>query len=134
MVKDGCVKVFIVIGCDYLDVGSVVSFYCEMEVMKDGLDVVLDWLLLNFGVGIVLGVLWMSFYYGGGVGLGFLQYFGLVIVVDGIDEVVKKLSWVLINDFGMGVICYVDVGYDYVLDVVCECGIDLLSLGIKDYV
>lgn len=72
MVKNGELKVLIVIGCDYFDIGLVVSLNCEMELMKDGLDVVSDWLLLNVLLNIVGGVLWVLLYYGGGVGMGFL--------------------------------------------------------------
>lgn len=72
MVCCGEVFVFIVIGCDYLDFGFVVSFNCEIEVMCDGFDVVFDWLLLNVLLNIVSGVIWVLFYYGGGVGMGFL--------------------------------------------------------------
>jgi len=133
MVKDGRVKAPIVIGRDHLDAGSVASPYRETEAMKDGSDAVSDWPLLNFGVGIASGASWMSFHHGGGVGLGFSQHSGLVIVADGTDEAAKKLSRALTNDPGMGVIRHADAGYDHALDVARERGIDLPSLGIKDH-
>lgn len=71
MVKNGELKVLVVIGCDYLDLGFVVFLNCEIEVMMDGLDVVLDWFLLNVLMNMVLGVIWVLLYYGGGVGMGF---------------------------------------------------------------
>lgn len=132
MVKDGRVKAPIVIGRDHLDAGSVASPYRETEAMKDGSDAVSDWALLNFGVGIASGASWMSFHHGGGVGLGFSQHSGLVIVADGTDEAAKKLERALTNDPGMGVIRHADAGYDLALDVARERGIDLPSLGIED--
>ncbi|MHA0036185.1 urocanate hydratase [Deinococcus sp. PESE-13] len=132
MVKDGRVKAPIVIGRDHLDAGSVASPYRETEAMKDGSDAVSDWPLLNFGVGIASGASWMSFHHGGGVGLGFSQHSGLVIVADGTEEAAKKLSRALTNDPGMGVIRHADAGYDHALDVARERGIDLPSLGIED--
>ena len=132
MVKDGRVKAPIVIGRDHLDAGSVASPYRETEAMKDGSDAVSDWPLLNFGVGIASGASWMSFHHGGGVGLGFSQHSGLVIVADGTDEAAQKLSRALTNDPGMGVIRHADAGYDHALNVARERGIDLPSLGIED--
>lgn len=132
MVKDGRVKAPIVIGRDHLDAGSVASPYRETEAMKDGSDAVSDWPLLNFGVGIASGASWMSFHHGGGVGLGFSQHSGLVIVADGTEEAAQKLSRALTNDPGMGVIRHADAGYDHALNVARERGIDLPSLGIED--
>ena len=132
MVKDGRLKAPIVIGRDHLDAGSVASPYRETEAMKDSSDAVSDWPLLNFGVGIASGASWMSFHHGGGVGLGFSQHSGLVIVADGTEEAAKKLSRALTNDPGMGVIRHADAGYDHALDVARERGIDLPSLGIED--
>ena len=132
MVKDGRVKAPIVIGRDHLDAGSVASPYRETEAMKDGSDAVSDWPLLNFGVGIASGASWMSFHHGGGVGLGFSQHSGLVIVADGSDEAEQKLARALTNDPGMGVIRHADAGYDRALDVARVRGIDLPSLGIED--
>lgn len=114
MVKNGEFKVLIVIGCDYFDLGLVVSLNCEIEGMLDGLDVVFDWLLFNVLFNIVGGVIWVFLYYGGGVGMGFLQYFGMVICCDGSDDVVECIVCVLYNDLVIGVMCYVDVGYEIV--------------------
>lgn len=133
MVADGRVKAPIVIGRDHLDAGSVASPYRETEAMKDGSDAVSDWALLNFGVGIASGASWMSFHHGGGVGLGFSQHAGLVIVADGTPESARKLERALTNDPGMGVIRHADAGYDLALDVARERGIDLPSLGIEDH-
>lgn len=132
MVKDGRLKAPIVIGRDHLDAGSVASPYRETEAMKDGSDAVSDWALLNFGVGIASGASWMSFHHGGGVGMGFSQHSGLVIVADGSDEAEKKISCALVNDPGMGVIRHADAGYDIALNVAEERGLDLPSLGITD--
>lgn len=126
MVVLGEFLVLIVIGCDYFDFGLVVFLYCEIEVMKDGFDVIVDWFLLNVLFNMVFGVFWVLLYYGGGVGIGCFIYVGQVMVVDGLDFVVQKLEWVLMNDFGIGVMCYVDVGYEYVCEVVCECGLNVL--------
>jgi len=76
----------------------------------------------------VLGVIWVSIYYGGGVGIGCLIYVGMVCVVDGIEFVVEKFDWVFIVDFGIGVMCYVDVGYECVIEVVVECGVCILMV------
>ncbi|WP_135229005.1 urocanate hydratase [Deinococcus fonticola] len=133
MVKDGRLKAPIVIGRDHLDAGSVASPYRETEAMKDGSDAVSDWALLNFGVGIASGASWMSFHHGGGVGLGFSQHAGFVIVADGTDDAALKLERALTNDPGMGVIRHADAGYDLALDVARERGIDLPSLGIEDH-
>lgn len=103
LVKIGVVKVLIVIGRDYLDCGLVVFLNCEMEGMMDGSDVVFDWFLFNLMFNIVGGVIWVFFYYGGGVGMGFLQYVGMVILVDGIEEVVERLRRCLYNDLVMGI-------------------------------
>lgn len=99
--------------------------------MLDGSDAVSDWPLLNFGVGIASGASWMSFHHGGGVGLGFSQHSGLVIVADGTPEAAQKLSRALTNDPGMGVIRHADAGYDHALNVAHERGLDLPSLGIQ---
>ncbi|MFT2719519.1 urocanate hydratase [Deinococcus sp. A31D244] len=133
MVADGRLKAPIVIGRDHLDAGSVASPYRETEAMLDGSDAVSDWPLLNFGLGIASGASWMSFHHGGGVGLGFSQHSGLVIVADGTEEAARKLSRALTNDPGMGVIRHADAGYDHALDVARERGLDLPSLGIKDH-
>lgn len=115
LVRNGELKVLIVIGRDYLDCGLVVFLNCEIEVMKDGSDVVGDWVVLNVFVNMVLGVSWVFFYYGGGVGMGYFFYVGMVVVVDGFQFVEEWFVCVLISDLGMGIICYVDVGYEKVV-------------------
>ncbi|WP_295818377.1 urocanate hydratase [uncultured Deinococcus sp.] len=132
MVADGRLKAPIVIGRDHLDAGSVASPYRETEAMLDGSDAVSDWPLLNFGLGIASGASWMSFHHGGGVGLGFSQHSGLVIVADGTEEAARKLARALTNDPGMGVIRHADAGYERALDVARERGLDLPSLDITD--
>jgi len=131
MVADGRLKAPIVIGRDHLDAGSVASPYRETEAMLDGSDAVSDWPLLNFGLGIASGASWMSFHHGGGVGMGFSQHSGLVIVADGTEEAARKLSRALTNDPGMGVIRHADAGYDHALNIARERGLDLPSLGIQ---
>lgn len=99
--------------------------------MLDGSDAVSDWPLLNFGVGIASGASWMSFHHGGGVGLGFSQHSGLVIVADGTEQAAQKLSRALTNDPGMGVIRHADAGYDHALTVARDRGLDLPASASK---
>lgn len=132
MVADGRLKAPLVIGRDHLDAGSVASPYRETEAMRDGSDAVSDWPLLNFGVGIASGASWMSFHHGGGVGMGFSQHAGLVIVADGSEAAAQKLSRALTNDPALGVIRHADAGYERALEVARDRGLDLPSLGIGD--
>ncbi|KEF35719.1 urocanate hydratase [Deinococcus sp. RL] len=132
MVADGRLKAPLVIGRDHLDAGSVASPYRETEAMRDGSDAVSDWPLLNFGVGIASGASWMSFHHGGGVGMGFSQHAGLVIVADGSEAAAQKLSRALTNDPALGVIRHADAGYERALEVARDRGLDLPSLGIRD--
>jgi len=112
MVARGEVKAPIVIGRDHLDCGSVASPNRETEAMKDGTDAVSDWALLNFAVNIASGASWASFHHGGGVGIGFSQHAGQVIVADGTPEAAARLERVLTNDPLMGVLRHADAGYD----------------------
>ena len=112
MVADGRVKAPIVIGRDHLDCGSVASPNRETEAMKDGTDAVSDWALLNAMVNVASGASWVSFHHGGGVGIGYSQHAGQVIVADGTPEAAARLERVLTNDPMMGVIRHADAGYD----------------------
>ena len=118
MVQAGAVDAPIVIGRDHLDCGSVASPNRETESMKDGTDAVSDWPLLNFAVNIASGASWVSFHHGGGVGIGFSQHAGQVIVADGTNEAADRLARVLKNDPMMGIFRHADAGYDDAI----ECG------------
>ncbi len=112
LVAEGRIKAPIVIGRDHLDCGSVASPNRETEAMLDGSDAISDWPLLNFAVNAVSGASWVSFHHGGGVGIGFSQHAGQVIVADGTEEAARRLERVLRNDPLMGVLRHVDAGYD----------------------
>ncbi|MEM7229033.1 MAG: urocanate hydratase [Planctomycetota bacterium] len=112
LVRDGKVSAPIVIGRDHLDCGSVASPNRETEAMKDGTDAVSDWPLLNFAANIASGASWVSFHHGGGVGIGFSQHAGQVIVADGTKEAEARLRRVLTNDPMMGIFRHADAGYD----------------------
>ena len=112
LVREGKVKAPIVIGRDHLDCGSVASPNRETEGMLDGTDAVSDWPLLNFGVNIASGASWVSFHHGGGVGIGFSQHAGQVVVADGTPEAERRLRRVLTNDPMMGIFRHADAGYD----------------------
>ena len=112
LVRSGKVSAPIVIGRDHLDCGSVASPNRETEGMLDGTDAVSDWPLLNFALNIASGASWVSFHHGGGVGIGYAQHAGQVIVADGTDEADQRLERVLTNDPMMGIFRHVDAGYD----------------------
>lgn len=112
LVKSGKLKAPIVIGRDHLDCGSVASPYRETESMKDGSDAVSDWPLLNLMVNVAGGATWVSFHHGGGVGMGYSQHAGMVILVDGTERAANCISRVLNNDPAMGVIRHNDAGYE----------------------
>ena len=112
LVREGKVSAPIVIGRDHLDCGSVASPNRETEGMLDGSDAISDWPLLNFAVNAVSGASWVSFHHGGGVGIGFAQHAGQVIVADGTREADKRLERVLTNDPLMGIFRHADAGYD----------------------
>lgn len=111
LVAKGIVKAPIVIGRDHLDAGSVASPNRETEGMRDGTDAVSDWPILNAMINAVNGATWVSFHHGGGVGIGYSQHAGQVIVADGTPEAARRLERVLTSDPGMGVVRHVDAGY-----------------------
>ncbi len=117
LVKEGKVKAPIVIGRDHLDCGSVASPNRETEGMKDGTDAVSDWPLLNAFININNGASWISFHHGGGVGMGYSQHSGMVIVADGSEDMDRRLSLVLNSDPGMGIVRHTDAGYDSAIKV-----------------
>jgi urocanate hydratase len=111
LVAEGLVKAPIVIGRDHLDAGSVASPNRETEGMRDGSDAVSDWAILNALINAVGGATWVSFHHGGGVGIGFSQHAGQVIVADGTPEAARRLERVLTTDPGMGIVRHADAGY-----------------------
>src|SRR5471032_259334 len=112
MVASGELKAPIVIGRDHLDTGSVASPNRETESMKDGTDAVSDWPLLNAMLNTAGGATWVSLHHGGGVGMGYSQHAGMVIVADGTEAAAKRLARVLVNDSGSGVMRHADAGYE----------------------
>ena len=125
MVASGEVKAPIVIGRDHLDGGSVASPNRETEAMKDGSDAISDWPLLNALVNTASGATWVSLHHGGGVGMGFSQHAGVVIVADGTPEAAGRLDRVLWNDPASGVWRHADAGYDVALNCAREHGLRL---------
>lgn len=125
LVKTGKVKAPIVIGRDHLDTGSVASPNRETEAMLDGSDAVADWPILNALVNTAGGASWVSLHHGGGVGMGYSIHSGMVIVADGTDAAAARLSRVLRNDPGMGVIRHADAGYDIALNTLRKNGLSL---------
>ena len=128
MVADGTLKAPIVIGRDHLDSGSVASPNRETEGMKDGTDAVSDWPILNAMINAVGGATWVSFHHGGGVGIGFSQHAGQVIVADGTPEAAVRLERVLTSDPGMGVVRHADAGYKIAIDAAKRHGIKMPML------
>jgi urocanate hydratase len=112
MVADGTLSAPIVIGRDHLDAGSVASPNRETEGMLDGSDAISDWAILNAMINAVGGATWVSFHHGGGVGIGYSQHAGQVIVADGTPEAAKRLERVLTTDPGMGIVRHADAGYE----------------------
>jgi len=125
MVKSGELKAPVVIGRDHLDSGSVASPNRETEAMKDGSDAVSDWPLLNALLNTASGATWVSFHHGGGVGMGFSQHAGVVIVCDGTDAAAKRIERVLWNDPGTGVMRHADAGYEVAVRCAGEQGLKL---------
>ncbi|MEO7814363.1 MAG: urocanate hydratase [Sphingomicrobium sp.] len=125
MVRTGEVSAPIVIGRDHLDSGSVASPNRETEAMKDGSDAVSDWPLLNALLNTASGATWVSLHHGGGVGMGYSQHSGMVIVADGTDDAARRLERVLWNDPATGVMRHADAGYDEAVECAREQGLDL---------
>ncbi|GAA74608.1 urocanate hydratase [Pseudoalteromonas sp. BSi20480] len=128
MVKNGELKAPIVIGRDHLDSGSVASPNRETESMKDGSDAVSDWPLLNALLNTASGATWVSLHHGGGVGMGFSQHSGVVIVADGTGEAKARVGRVLWNDPATGVMRHADAGYDIAKNCAKEQNLDLPML------
>jgi urocanate hydratase len=116
LVKRGEIKAPIVIGRDHLDTGSVASPFRETEGMLDGSDAIADWALLNALVNTAAGASWISIHNGGGVGIGYSQHAGMVVVADGTDSARRRLERVLTSDPGMGVLRHADAGYSRAID------------------
>ncbi len=125
MVASGELSAPIVIGRDHLDSGSVASPNRETEAMADGSDAVSDWPLLNALLSTASGATWVSLHHGGGVGMGYSQHSGMVVVADGTPEAARRLARVLWNDPATGVMRHADAGYDIALDCAREKGLDL---------
>ena len=125
MVASGELKAPVVIGRDHLDSGSVASPNRETEAMKDGSDAVSDWPLLNALLNTASGATWVSLHHGGGVGMGFSQHAGMVIVADGSEDAARRLERVLWNDPASGVMRHADAGYEDALDCAREKGLHL---------
>ena len=128
MVRKGELKGPIVIGRDHLDSGSVASPNRETESMQDGSDAVSDWPLLNALLNTASGATWVSLHHGGGVGMGFSQHSGVVIVADGTKEAERRLQRVLTNDPATGVMRHADAGYQIAIDCAKEKGLKLPML------
>jgi urocanate hydratase len=128
MVASGELKAPVVIGRDHLDSGSVASPNRETEAMRDGSDAVSDWPLLNALLNTASGATWVSLHHGGGVGMGFSQHSGMVIVADGTPEAAARLERVLWNDSATGVMRHADAGYDIALDCAREKRLDLPAI------
>ena len=124
------VSVPVVIGRDHLDSGSVASPNRETEGMMDGSDAVSDWPLLNALLNTAGGATWVSLHHGGGVGMGFSQHAGVVIVADGTEAAKARLGRVLWNDPGTGVMRHVDAGYQIAKDCAKANGLDLPMLDV----
>jgi urocanate hydratase len=129
MVRTGELKAPIVIGRDHLDSGSVASPNRETEAMRDGSDAVSDWPLLNALLNTASGATWVSLHHGGGVGMGYSQHAGVVIVCDGTDAAARRIERVLWNDPGTGVMRHADAGYEIAIACAQEKGLNLPMLG-----
>jgi urocanate hydratase len=125
MVRNGELKAPVVIGRDHLDSGSVASPNRETEAMRDGSDAVSDWPLLNALLNTASGATWVSIHHGGGVGMGYAQHAGLVIVCDGTPEADRRIARVLWNDPGSGVMRHADAGYELAIECASEHGLNL---------
>jgi urocanate hydratase len=131
MVKRGELKAPIVIGRDHLDSGSVASPNRETEAMRDGSDAVSDWPLLNALLNTASGATWVSFHHGGGVGMGYSQHAGVVVVCDGTDAAARRIERVLWNDPATGVMRHADAGYATAVECAKEHGLNLPMIDRK---
>jgi urocanate hydratase len=125
MVASGELTAPVAIGRDHLDSGSVASPFRETEAMKDGSDAVSDWPLLNLMLNTASGATWVSFHHGGGVGMGYAQHAGMVIVCDGTEAAARRIARVLTNDPASGVMRHADAGYGEAVDCAREHGLNL---------
>ena len=132
MVRDGELIAPIVIGRDHLDGGSVASPNRETESMRDGSDAISDWPLLNALLNTASGATWVSIHHGGGVGMGYSQHAGLVIVCDGSEAADRRIERVLWNDPGTGVMRHADAGYDQAIECAREHGLNLPMLAVGE--
>ncbi len=130
MVRNGELKAPVVIGRDHLDSGSVASPNRETEAMRDGSDAVSDWPLLNAMLNVAGGATWVSLHHGGGVGMGYSQHSGVVIVCDGSEAADRRIARVLWNDPGTGVMRHADAGYEIAQQCAREQGLKLPMLGL----
>jgi urocanate hydratase len=125
LVRRGEIKAPIVIGRDHLDTGSVASPFRETEGMLDGSDAIADWPLLNALVNTAAGASWISIHNGGGVGIGYSQHAGMVVVADGSENSRRRLERVLTSDPGMGILRHADAGYPQAIDFAAKNKIDI---------
>jgi urocanate hydratase len=123
LIKKGKIAAPVVIGRDHLDTGSVASPYRETEAMRDGSDAIADWPLLNAMLNTAAGASWVSIHNGGGVGIGYSQHAGMVVVAEGTPECARRLERVLTADPGIGVARHADAGYERAQEVAREQGI-----------
>ena len=128
MVADGTLKAPIVIGRDHLDCGSVASPNRETEAMQDGSDAISDWAILNALINTAGGATWVSFHHGGGVGIGYSQHAGQVIVADGTPEAARRLERVLTTDPGLGIMRHADAGYEQAIEAAKRHGLKIPML------
>ncbi len=128
LVRRGKLDAPVVIGRDHLDTGSVASPFRETEGMMDGSDAIADWPLLNAMVNVAAGASWVSIHNGGGVGIGYSQHAGMVVVADGEDSTRRRLDRVLTTDPGMGIIRHADAGYDRAREVARDKGVKVPML------
>ncbi|GHB02047.1 urocanate hydratase [Algimonas arctica] len=131
MVRTGVLSAPVVIGRDHLDSGSVASPNRETESMKDGSDAVSDWPLLNALLNTASGATWVSLHHGGGVGMGYSQHSGMVIVADGTDDAARRLERVLWNDPATGVMRHADAGYESAIECATENNLNLPGILTK---
>jgi len=131
LVRNGEISAPVVIGRDHLDTGSVASPNRETEAMKDGSDVISDWPILNGMLNVASGASWVSFHHGGGVGIGYSQHAGQVIVADGSEEMDTRLDRVLTNDPMMGIFRHVDAGYEEAITCAQENMVQIPMMNVK---